>query len=203
MIRIRDIMTREVVSVSPDLCLRDAMDLLSSRHLSGVPVLEGGGVVGVVTGTDLMAFAAGLPGAPVEREVFQDAEEEEDASSEMDEDDVDASGSYFTEMWSDAGADVDVRFANVSGPEWSALDEHTVSEAMTRSPIIKLPPDTPVEAAAAFMKEHGVHRVLVTDGPTLLGLVTVTDVSNAVAEHKLTSRTYVFGKDRRFDNRAW
>jgi len=122
-----------------------------------------------------------------------------------DEDDEDAAptATFFTELWADSGADVDVRFASVSGPEWNVLDEHTVSEAMTRAPICKLPPDTTVPVAAEFMHHHSVHRVLVTDGPRLLGIVTSMDIAKAVAEHRLTSHTYVFGTDSRFDKRGW
>jgi CBS-domain-containing membrane protein len=54
MTRLRDIMTREVVSVS-DVSIRDAMGLLSSRHI-GVPVVAGHDIVNVVTSTDLMAL---------------------------------------------------------------------------------------------------------------------------------------------------
>ena len=60
MSRLRDIMTREVVAVSPNASIREAMGLLSSLHISGVAVVAGTDIVGVVTSTDLMAFAAEL-----------------------------------------------------------------------------------------------------------------------------------------------
>jgi CBS domain-containing protein len=208
MIRLRDIMTTDVVSVSPDLTIRDAMELLSSRHLSGVPVVAAGKVVGVVTATDLMEFAADLPGAPTERPEQQEegewaAAEEEGEGGEVEVEGTEPSATYFTELWTDVGADTDVRFANTSGPEWNALDEHTVAEAMTRAPIRCLTPDTPVPAAAEFIGMHNVHRVLVMDGERLVGIATASDISKAVADHRLTSRTYVFGNDSRFDKRGW
>ena len=67
MTRLHDIMTREVVSVSPDVSIREAMGLLSSRHISGVPVVNGRDIVGVITSTDLMAFAAELSDATATR----------------------------------------------------------------------------------------------------------------------------------------
>jgi len=39
MLRLQDIMTRDVVTVSPELTLRDAMELLTSLHISGAPVV--------------------------------------------------------------------------------------------------------------------------------------------------------------------
>ncbi|MGH7679433.1 MAG: CBS domain-containing protein, partial [Gemmatimonadaceae bacterium] len=32
-------MTQDVLTVSPDLSVREAMDLLTSRHISGAPVV--------------------------------------------------------------------------------------------------------------------------------------------------------------------
>lgn len=199
MLRLRDIMTTDVVTVSPDLTLRDAMSLLSTRHVSGAPVVSGTKVIGVVSLTDLAEFAASEPGVPTARP--QQAEEEWEAPAEWVEGE-EAPSSFFAEMWEDAGADVSERFAEVTGPEWNVLEEHTVSEVMNRT-LCSLPPDTPVENAADFMRTAAVHRVLVMDGNALIGLVTTKDIADAVADHKLTTRTYVFGKKAEFDDRGW
>jgi CBS domain-containing protein len=60
MLRLRDIMTRDVVSATPDMTIREAMELLSLRHVSGVPVIDGGKVVGIFSASDLLAFVADL-----------------------------------------------------------------------------------------------------------------------------------------------
>lgn len=60
MLKLRDIMTRDVVSAASDLTIRDAMELLSERHVSGAPVVDGGKVVGVFSASDLLAFLADL-----------------------------------------------------------------------------------------------------------------------------------------------
>ncbi len=39
MLRLRDIMTTELVTVAPELSLRDAMELLVTSHVSGAPVV--------------------------------------------------------------------------------------------------------------------------------------------------------------------
>jgi CBS domain-containing protein len=201
MIKLRDIMTRDVVTLSPDLTIREAMDLLSTQHLSGAPVAVGGRVVGVVTATDLMRFAAALPGAPTERD--QEEWEETSAREAEAEEESEPAATYFSELWTDTGADTSVRFADIAGPEWNVLEEHTVAEAMTESPISTMSPDTPVTAVAEFMQKHHIHRVLAMEGEKLVGIATTMDIADAVAEHKLTSRTYVFGEDSRFDKRGW
>ena len=199
MTRLRDIMTREVVSVSPDLSIRDAMSLLSTRHISGVPVVIGKDIVGVVTSNDLMAFASELPGAPTEqaeRVEFGETPIRDEDESEME---LEPPGAFFTELWDNAGADVTVRFAGISGAEWNVLDEHTVEEAMTRAPICSVPGDTTLPAAAEFMRLHGIHRVLVTEEEgKFVGIVTATDIANAVGSHKVREREYVFGKEAHF-----
>ncbi len=91
-----------------------------------------------------------------------------------------------------------VRFASANAAEWNVLDEHTVEEAMTRAPICSVPADTSLPAAAQFMRLHAIHRVLVTDEGKFVGIVTATDIANAVAEHKALDREYVFGGESHF-----
>ena len=196
MTRVRDIMTKDVITIAPDLTIRDAMSLLSTRHISGAPVVAGGDIVGVITSTDLMGFAAELPGAPAELQDQVEFGEFAERDDDMPERELEPAGTFFTDLWDDAGADAAVRFAGVTGPEWNVLDAHTVEEAMTRSPIFRLPGDTTLPAAAEFMRAHGVHRILVTDAEGLVGIVTATDLSNAVADHKLREVAYVFGAPR-------
>ncbi|MBF0109146.1 MAG: CBS domain-containing protein [Magnetococcales bacterium] len=49
-----EIMTREVITVTPDLPVMDLARLLTERRISGVPVLEEGILVGIVTEGDLV-----------------------------------------------------------------------------------------------------------------------------------------------------
>jgi CBS-domain-containing membrane protein len=51
----RDIMTHEVISISPGASIREAARLLSDYNISGVPVIDARGVmVGIVTEADLI-----------------------------------------------------------------------------------------------------------------------------------------------------
>jgi CBS domain-containing protein len=74
------------------------------------------------------------------------------------------------------------------------LEEHTVSEAMTCAPVHALTPETFVTIAADYMRRAKIHRVLVMAGRKLLGVVTTSDITNAVADGKLTAHTYVFDR---------
>ena len=186
MLTLRDIMTPDVITVPPDLTLRDAMALFSSRHISGAPVVAGNKVLGVVTATDLMEFAASAPGAPTQRDTSENVVPlEEGIADEIGDEDMGVEGgeppaSYFTTMWEDAGADVLARFQSPDSPEWNVLDEHVVSEAMTTA-VNSLSPKTSLSEAVEYMRRTGVHRVLVMQGDELLGIATTSDVTAVVA----------------------
>lgn len=200
MLKLQDIMTRELLTVSPELSIREAIELLVARHVSGAPVVYAGKVVGVVSTTDLLEFAAGLPGRK-EFDARDELSELDDEPTTEPSDDDGAQGTYFTELWDDDVADVKERFERANFGELGALDAHRVSETMTGVPVYALPPGASVEEAADLMRRARIHRVLVMNGSTLEGVVTTTDIANAVADHKLTARTYVFGAGNRFDDR--
>ena len=180
MLRVRDAMTREVLTVTPDTTLREAAELFVRRHVSGAPVVEGRRVVGVVSATDVLEFVATHP--PVPRQRADAGEVGEWAERPGSEPDDAAPGAYFADMWPEADAEMTQRFADSEGPEWDAFAEHTVEEVMTRS-VCALPSTSSVAAAAQQMKRESVHRLLVIDDGELVGIITSTDVARAVAEH--------------------
>jgi len=58
--KVRELMTADVVSVRPDASLREAATLLTEHRISGLPVVIGGGeVVGVLSEADIVAKASG------------------------------------------------------------------------------------------------------------------------------------------------
>jgi CBS domain-containing protein len=150
MLKLKDIMTRDVVSAVPDMTIRDAMELLSERHISGAPVIDGGKVVGIFSSSDLLALLADL---------------------------------------NDTTPSLTFRRRK---SRTTPLEDVTVDEVMTRK-VQSLPPDCSIEEAAQVMMKKQIHRVLVMEGDTVLGIVSTSDVAKAVAEHKIGSRTYVFG----------
>lgn len=187
MLKVRDIMTREPITVTPGTSLRNAMELFTREHISGAPVSSGGKLVGVISSNDLLAFAA----APPERARAPDAGSEFDGLSALKDDDgvelVDdtlSDGAFFTDLLNDADTDVDVRFAGMSDPNLDVLDEYTVADAMTTK-VKTIGPDEPAIEAARMMQEAKVHRLLVMEHHRLAGIVSTTDLNRAVAERLL------------------
>ena len=189
MLKLRDIMTSEVVTLDPEMTLRDALEILTARHISGAPVVEGERIVGVFSAMDAIEFLATTPGVPDVAPSQSESEAEE--LQETTDANADAPAAYFVDFWSDAGADVGERFRDVGSAAWDLLAEHTVAEAMSRR-VAALTPDASVRTAADVMQRSGVHRVLVMDGAKLAGIVSALDIANAVAQRRLESKRYVY-----------
>jgi CBS domain-containing protein len=191
MLRVRDAMTRDVLTVTSESTLREAVDLFVSRHVSGAPVLDGQRVVGVVSATDVLEFVATNP--PVPRQRADQREIGEWAELPASEPADAAPGAYFAEMWEEADAETTQRFADSDGPEWDVFAEHTVQEVMTRT-VCSLPSAQSITAAAEYMKTASVHRLLVIDEGKLVGIITSTDIARAVADHQLHDVRLVFDR---------
>ena len=50
----KDVMTAPVVTIAPSTSVRELAELLRDRHISGVPVVSNGAVVGMVSEGDLL-----------------------------------------------------------------------------------------------------------------------------------------------------
>ena len=51
---LKDMMTKDVVTISPEATLKEAGLTLKTKRISGIPVVENGNIVGVITITDIM-----------------------------------------------------------------------------------------------------------------------------------------------------
>ena len=61
---VADIMTQQVISVTPETTIAEAAQLLLQHRISGLPVVDpGGAVVGIVTEGDLCAGSRPGPSA--------------------------------------------------------------------------------------------------------------------------------------------
>lgn len=175
---VRDFMTpREaLVTVAPDTTLRELAELLSTRHVAGAPVLAGSVVVGVVSASDLVEFAATAPGMSVD-------DEEPDLLRQWDawgdEPGAEAGGDARAELL--AGGWLPEGDPLAAHAEPNGFDEHTAEEVMTTR-LVTVSPDAPLRDAAERMRAAGVHRLLVMEGGALVGMITSTDVLRAVAE---------------------
>lgn len=174
-------MTADVVTLSPETTLREAIEILRHANVTGAPVVRGSQVVGVVSAADILDFEVETPPVPAEQpgqvEWGSLQEEVEPAGEGADLSD------YYSGYWQDVGAELVERFAADRGPEWDLLSEHVVSGVMSQK-LVALAPDTALDAAAEVMSRSRIHRILVMEGGRLLGIATAFDFVRAVAKHR-------------------
>ncbi|MFL5384466.1 MAG: CBS domain-containing protein [Longimicrobiaceae bacterium] len=168
-----------LATVEPESTLREVAELLAARHVAGAPVLAGGEVVGVVSASDLLEFAASTASASEEPEW---SEEDDPLAWEQG---GAAAVAFYEETWTGAAA-ATARHLEHLPPEGNAFEEHTAAEVMSRR-LVWIAPDATLRQAAAAMRSAGVHRLLVLDDGRLAGLVTATDVMGAVADGRLSA----------------
>ena len=54
MLKVREVMTKTVTTVTPDTLVKDAAAILALRNISGVPVVDGGKIVGIFSEADVL-----------------------------------------------------------------------------------------------------------------------------------------------------
>jgi len=151
----RDIMRNDLITADPDQSLVDLRHLLIESHISGVPVVEEGRLVGIVSRSDLVRVE--------ELVEALDAEVSE-------------------EVWLENQAD---GFKHPAPEGFRGfrrrLGELKVKDAM-RAQVVTCSPDTPVQEVAAEMVRHHVHRIVVVTGDKPLGIVSTLDIAALVAD---------------------
>ncbi|MCK5542871.1 MAG: CBS domain-containing protein [Desulfobacterales bacterium] len=66
MIKAKDIMVRDVISLSPDTEISKAVELLLNNHFNGVPVIDANGLlIGVLCQSDLIFQKKDIPFPPI------------------------------------------------------------------------------------------------------------------------------------------
>jgi CBS domain-containing protein len=155
----RDIMERDVQTVDPDMSLATLEDTLLSHRISGAPVLEHGDLVGIVSRSDIvrtLSLDRSLTG--VVSDFYRQI--------------VDVSGEPAANEWK-----------RTQGVE-QHLAQRRVRDAMTPE-LITVAPDVKIAEVARLMVERHIHRLLVTSGKQLLGLISSTDLVQLIVDGRL------------------
>jgi len=150
-----DVMQRDMVTVSPNNTLRDALALMTENHVTGLPVMDAKSrCIGLITASDILGF------------------EEEHAEDTAD----DGMMQHFN---NEIGRWESVPISAFGLEEFG--DVH-VEEVMTRE-LISVARDTPLKAVARKMLDENIHRVLVMDERFgLYGIITSFDFVRVMAE---------------------
>ena len=148
-LKARDIMNTDVLSVRDDMTVQELAGFLTEREILGAPVVDSEGeVVGVVSCTDIAQSTTAEANRLQER----------------------STPGFYEHGWE-----------NKLGPdelERLHLEENEslpVKEIMTPT-IYTVPEDTPISDIAKAMVAGRIHRLLVTRGTRLVGIITTLDM---------------------------
>ena len=73
-LKVRDVMTTDVVTVQPDTLLGEVAGILETRRIKRVPVTKAGHLVGIVSRANLVQALASVPDKPTSDVTLSDAE---------------------------------------------------------------------------------------------------------------------------------
>ncbi|HEX3724740.1 MAG TPA: CBS domain-containing protein [Pirellulales bacterium] len=152
--RAEEIMTRALICASPGQDLAEVETLLFEHRISGVPVVEEGHLVGVLSRSDIarvLVLMNSLDGV-------------------------------VTDRWH--GYDQADGFQHTEQPEFQGFRQMVarlkVRDAM-HDQVVTCFTDTPVVEVAELMIRQHIHRVIVVDGDRPVGIVSSLDVVRLVA----------------------
>jgi CBS domain-containing protein len=150
-VRVSDVMSRRPISLGTEASLFDALVVLRTNRITGVPVVTPDGtVVGVVSERDLVRVL-GLPWSTPGAEGMMDL------------------------LMAELAGKADPKI-----PELRArLEESKVGEVMSRPPLT-VRGEAPLELAMEVMTDHEVHRLPVVEQGRLVGLLTTHDLLRSV-----------------------
>jgi CBS domain-containing protein len=150
-VRVADVLSKPVLLVGEDASLFDALMLMRTHNVSGLPVIDSRRhLVGVLSEKDLARVVLGSSDYPEIKGLL----------------DVLMLG------LSDQPSATLQRIRE-------GLEAVTVSAAMSRPPFV-IHPDAPLELAAEVMRDQGINRLPVVEDDRLVGIVTRHDLVRAL-----------------------
>jgi CBS domain-containing protein len=150
-----DIMQRDMVTVAPSDTLRDALELLTVNHVTGLPVMDGKSrCIGLITASDILGFEEEHAEESSDRGMLQHFNPE-------------------ISRWESVP---------ISAFGLEEFGDVRVEEVMTRD-LIYVERDTSLKQVARKMLDNNVHRVLVMDEKfNLYGIITSFDFVRVMSE---------------------
>jgi CBS domain-containing protein len=154
----RDVMTPAPATIGPDASLADLEALLLAKRVGGVPVVEHGKLVGIVSRSDVVRMLG------TEQAV------------------ADTQSDFYREFYGEPYASTAASSPEAASEQVARRLAHLrVRDAMVAD-VITVAADAPLREVAQRLVEHHIHRVVVTSDGALAGIVTALDLVRLVAE---------------------
>jgi len=160
MVKVREVMTKEVVTVAPDTLVKDAAALLAEKNISGMPVIDGGRLVGVFSEADVLRSLKTTKKDL--RLIFPS---------------VSSLGIAFQE---------EVTQREIL-EAYEEIGNQTVREVMTKN-VVTVEPDISLNEAIVKMVQGEINRLPVLEKNVLVGIVTRGDVIRGLAKDAIEKK---------------
>jgi predicted transcriptional regulator len=162
--RVRDAVQLHIVSVVPEMSVRELIRTFLENSITGAPVVDSAGmVIGVVSTTDVLQLGAREAEIPAGQIEWNPVIQAEEADAEE-----------------TSGVDARVPFTlPTDAAAEAAFDSYQVGDIMTPVPFTVRPMDT-LGTAIRMMRQGRVHRLLVMENGFLLGIITPFDILDLV-----------------------
>jgi len=156
MLKVRDVMSTPVVTITQETLVKEAAFLLAEKDISGVPVVDSGQVVGIFSEADVLSSIKTTKKDL--RLIFPS---------------VSSLGIAFQE---------EVTQREILDA-YNEIGHRPVKEVMSRD-VVTVEPDTPLNDAIVKMVRKGISRLPVVEKRELVGIITRGDVIRGLAKEK-------------------
>lgn len=155
-----DLMQKDVITATANMTLHDLAVLMEEEGIHGLPVVDSAGdPIGVVSRSDLASSITTESGSLTPERQYYAVYDE----------DIDLDEGY-------------------SPPDVEVDGDMTVGDIMSTH-IVKAGVNATAGELGGLMSRERVHRVLITEGPKLVGIVSSSDVLKCLAEYEKTLKS--------------
>lgn len=154
MVKAKDIMSTSLLTITGDETLKEAIDLLTTHRIGGLPVVDDAdNLIGAISVTDIVQFAKSVDEKPLVN---------------------------LSRWFSPKTEDLDMFYSKKSR---EAMKEARVKEVMNEG-VIKAREDEPLNELARMMKRRRTNRLhIVDDQGKIIGIVTRSDILLGLSKH--------------------
>jgi len=182
-IKVREIMSSSVETISPDLSVFDAIRIMEDKHIKRLPILEKKQLVGIVTQTDLVQVVTFYGRwKDVEEIMSRDVAGIQSDASIVEAAEIMTSRKISCIVVLEADELVGIvterdLLGRVVAPQKSP-DQITMAEVMS-TPVTSVSADYSVFSSSRIMENMGIRRLVVTEDKRPCGIISQTDILRA------------------------
>ena len=156
MLKVKEVMSKPVITVTPETLVKEAALLLGEKDISGVPVIDAGKIVGVFSEADILRS---IKTTKKDLRLIYPS--------------VSSLGIAFQE---------EVTQREIL-EAYDEIGHRPVKEVMSKD-VVTVESDTPLNEAIVQMVRKGINRLPVVDKHELVGMVTRGDVIRGLAKEE-------------------